>query len=318
MAYSTFDFLVPSPLISHPCLLSDWVTSYRSSRRLGLGNPLLPMPSLSFIKPKAPKWKAIVSHRTPFPAGRFDNPNSPHPYASPDIIDIHDNTASSDSVPAPEPPPKPTIPRQPSPHIQIDIDLSSEPFDSDWFQTQFTASPSPLQQQQIVQGVDGNQVAVGGSPALGVTERWEPRGVPNEGPTDDDDDDIDISTSEDDVLDHLRAMDVSVACGTVTNLIIYLLGVNVSRPLSSIKPGMPVLLSTEDLQLNPLGRWLSHPSRRPRGGTLLLPSKSQACTCMVPKSRLFVLRRQTTLAPSQKYPLPNPLLYLVKLSLARY
>lgn len=170
------------------------------------------MPSLSFIKPKAPKWKSRVSNRTPFSTGRFDNISSPHPYAAPDIIDIHDTSASFGSVveepaaPAPAPA-RPSL--QASPHIKIDLDLSSEPFDSDWFQTRFTSNSSPSPRQQQNGHREESRVGIQESRALGVMERWEPQGVPTEVPTDEDDD-IDLSTSEDDVLDHLKAMDVSV------------------------------------------------------------------------------------------------------------
>ncbi|KAF9450802.1 hypothetical protein P691DRAFT_433425 [Macrolepiota fuliginosa MF-IS2] len=166
------------------------------------------MPSLSFIKPKAHKWKAMVSNRTPFPVGRFDSISSPHPYASPDIIDVQDNSISSESIAELPAPPGPSIPQ--SPNLKIDVDLSYEPFDSDWFQTRFTSVSSPsLGQQHNGNRGEATRAVIQEGRSMGLAERWEPQGVPTEVPTDDDDD-IDLSTSEDDVLNHLQTMDVSV------------------------------------------------------------------------------------------------------------
>jgi hypothetical protein len=183
------------------------------------------MPSLSFIKPKTNKWRAIVSNRTPFPPSRGDNLNtcSSHPYASPDILDINDSLSSARSTP--EPPPKSPNPRHltppvtrphpaapstslaPTPPVQIDIDLSSEPIDSDWFQTHVTESPSPSWFGD--KGKVSNRVAVRRNRIVEVAKA--PYAAINRAAiVIDEDDDIEISSSGDDVLDDLKAMDVGI------------------------------------------------------------------------------------------------------------
>jgi hypothetical protein len=166
----------------------------------------MPMPTLSFIhKPKAPRWKSIVSSRNPFPLSRVDNTprEPPHPYASPDIIQIHNSSVSFDSVDEGTAQPKPEV--HTSPNIRIELDIPSETFDPDWFQT--IASPLNL----LSNGqAEGSRIAANNLRPHGLTPRREPQSVPIEVHTDDEDDDVDLSTSEDDVLDHLKAMDVSV------------------------------------------------------------------------------------------------------------
>lgn len=171
------------------------------------------MPALpSFIRPKPAKWKSIVSNRTPFPT-RFDNISSPHPYAAPEILDIHDNTGSFGVVTAPPPPPvKPSIQDSPQITLDLNVNLSSGDFDSDWIENQFATTTPVSHYQPDRQGGERNRIAVYEGRAFAPTStlRWEPRGVPTEVPIDDDDDDIDLSTSEDDVVKSLEAMDVSV------------------------------------------------------------------------------------------------------------
>ncbi|KXN89781.1 hypothetical protein AN958_05321 [Leucoagaricus sp. SymC.cos] len=169
---------------------------------------------ISFIRPKAPKWIPIVHNRTPFSSGRVENPaGSPHPYASPDIIDIHDTTAtptSFDSVAEPTLQTKSSVSTV-TPNLKIELDLSSDPFDEDWFQTRFTLPSSPRHLSACPQRAEGSRVAASEARGVSPARRWEtPRSVPAEVQTDNDDDDIDLSTSEDDVLDHLKAMDVSI------------------------------------------------------------------------------------------------------------
>jgi hypothetical protein len=166
------------------------------------------MPTLSFIKPRAPRWISIVPNRSPFPTARDDNTSFLHPYASPDVIDIIDNTTSPGSIADNTPPARP--PPRPSPQLKIELDLPSEPFDSDWFQARFTSTPPPPHQSYNGQAA-GSRIAAGEGRTLVPAKRSEPpQSVPAEVPTDDDDDDFDLSTSEDDVLGRLRAMDVSV------------------------------------------------------------------------------------------------------------
>lgn len=183
----------------------------------------LPMPSLSFMKPKTTRWKAIVSNRSPFPPSRGDNLNiaSPHPYASPDILNINDGISSQRSTP--EPPPKSPAPRHlappgsrplpatsstlPAPPVQIDVDISSEPFDSDWFQTHVTESPSSPWFKD--KGKVCNRVAVGKTRAVEVA-RASPLAINRPPIVVDEDDDVEMSSSEDDVLGDLKAMDVGV------------------------------------------------------------------------------------------------------------
>lgn len=164
--------------------------------------PVLP----SFIKPKPAKWKSIVSNRTPFPT-RLDNNSSAHPYAAPDILDIHDGSASFGSVTAPPVPTKSPIQDSPQITLDLNVNLSTGDFDSDWIENQFPAASVlhyPLERR-------GDRVTAYETRPFPPTStpRWEPRGVPMEVPIDDDDD-IDLSTSEDDVVKSLEAMDVSV------------------------------------------------------------------------------------------------------------
>ncbi|EKM78473.1 hypothetical protein AGABI1DRAFT_92761 [Agaricus bisporus var. burnettii JB137-S8] len=187
------------------------------------------MPSLSFVRPKAPKWKSIVSNRTPFPSSRFDNLNtsSPHPYASPDILDINDKTSSlgpTRTPPSKSPSPRHPTPSPPSPPpaasstslapptrpVQIDIDLSSEPFDSDWFQTRFIDCPTSPREKG--KGTVNNRIPGGRNSTVGFADIQ--RAAINKAPAAvDEEDDIDITTSEDDVLDDLKAMDASTILG---------------------------------------------------------------------------------------------------------
>lgn len=213
------------------------------------------MPSLSFIRPKAPKWKSIVSNRTPFPSSRFDNLNtsSPHPYASPDILDINDRTSSLG--PTPTPPSKSPSPRHPTPSppspppaasstslapptrpVQIDIDLSSEPFDSDWFQTRFIDCPTSPREKG--KGTVNNRIPGGRNSTVGFADIQ--RAAINKAPAAvDEEDDIDITTSEDDVLDDLKAMDVGVHIRVRLKMTLTMpAGVDDSRYITPIKQGM--------------------------------------------------------------------------------
>jgi len=159
------------------------------------------MPALSFISlpkaPKAPRWISKVP-RPLFSAARVDpvSLSSPHPYASPEIIDIHGHT-THESVD------EQIVSKKRSgqifSHTKADYEVPPDPFGSDWFQTTFNVPPSR-------QSPGGSKTAAGrtvGSNGEGTSLRSTQEEIQH------DDDDFDRSTSEDDVLDYLKSMDVS-------------------------------------------------------------------------------------------------------------
>lgn len=166
---------------------------------------VLPMPSLSFISlpkaPKAPRWISKVP-RPLFSAARVDpvSLTPPHPYASPDIIDIQGHT-THESVG------ERTVSEKRSgqifSHPKPNFELPPDPFGSDWFQTTYNVPPSH-------QSSGGSKIAA--SQTVGSNREWKPSRSAQEEIQRDDDDDFDHfdhSTSEDDVLDYLKSIDVS-------------------------------------------------------------------------------------------------------------
>jgi len=159
------------------------------------------MPTLSFISlpkaPKAPRWISKVP-RPLFSAARVDpvSLTPPHPYAYPGIIDIHDHTTHESVV-------ERTVSEKRSgqifSHTKADFELPTDPFGSDWFQTTFNVPPSN-------QSSGGSKIAAGRT--AGSNREWKPSRSAQE-EIQRDDDDFDPSTSEDDVLDYLKSIDVS-------------------------------------------------------------------------------------------------------------
>lgn len=159
------------------------------------------MPSLSFISlpkaPKAPRWISKVPR--PLFSARVGpvSLTPPHPYASPDVIDIQGHT-THESVD------ERTVSEKRSgqifSHTKPDFELPPDPFGSDWFQTTHNVPPSH-------QSSGGSKVAAGRR--VGPNRDWKPSRSAQEEIQRDDDDDFDHSTSEDDVLDYLKSIDVS-------------------------------------------------------------------------------------------------------------
>jgi len=86
-------------------------------------------------------------------------------------------------------------------HTKTNFELPPDPFGSDWFQTTYNVPSSH-------QSSGGSKIAA--SQTVGSNREWKPsRSAQEEIQRDDDDDDFDHSTSEDDVLDYLKSIDVS-------------------------------------------------------------------------------------------------------------
>ncbi|KAF5384185.1 hypothetical protein D9615_003240 [Tricholomella constricta] len=128
------------------------------------------MPVLSSFISYRPKrrTKAPIKVSPPFPVQNYNPASSPHPYASPRIIDIHDGRVPA---PSPIPKPKPLYDVTSTQRVKLDVEINPEPL-TDWFPTQFLDSdPFTLSLEGETPGASGSGMHYGAEHDASDAER---------------------------------------------------------------------------------------------------------------------------------------------------
>lgn len=169
----------------------------------------------SFIPSYRPRRKTktastIASVKSPFVVQRLNSPRSPHPYASPEIFHITDRT-SERSVPPPSEDEQEeedhqfsyvrTVPAPPP--MKLDVDLSPEPL-GDWFPAHLLNSDTDDAYAGIVEG----QPTPSGDGVTGEFARRNDVDGRAGNVQDDYDEDEHTSSTSEDFVANLEAMDV--------------------------------------------------------------------------------------------------------------
>lgn len=171
------------------------------------------MPVLSSFLPYRRERKAKTT-RPPFTIRRVDSPSSPHPYASPDVLDVRGNMRFNSQERLPAPPLQDDTDGSArlvassvseSPRVKLNLDLNPESL-SDWLPTNFLESVPYTSRAGETTEINSGETRV--DSAVGVSH--ESGNGASESVTEDGEDEEETSSSSEAVLSALQAMDVCV------------------------------------------------------------------------------------------------------------
>lgn len=124
------------------------------------------MPALSSFISYRPKRKAkqgTFKISSPFPIKFLDAMTSPHPYASPRVLDIQDHRALAASSNGSESTSNYHTSSTSTPRVHLDVEIDPEKSLADWFGPNFHDSGSPfkLTYGEISSGASGSRTHIG-------------------------------------------------------------------------------------------------------------------------------------------------------------